>query len=351
MKISTQKETSSKRKTRTLLWFVLRLVIVSALLFYVVRKNGGVAILYSISAADPFWVAMAALSFFLSIVAGAYQWFLLLKYQGLAYNYPSSFRTYYAGLFFSNFLPGTVGGDALRVYEVQKTTAGMGKVLAATVLDRLFGFFVLSLFALVAVVLSMGQESLRMDDFRYLLFTVGFVFICFVGVLFLLLSRRVSSHLHALIRRFGFKWLDDLYVRVQELCLAYRSQHTRMAKVLLVSSVVQILRINVHWFAALGLGIGISPVFFFCFIPIIALAGVVPINVGGWGIPQSIATFLYTLPGVIAGVPYGVAAGASAAALAFLPSVVGFVVMVGGGFYFVFRKPIVPPHSGRESAA
>ncbi len=329
----------------------MRLVIVSALLFFVIRKNGGVAILHSISSADPFWVAMAALSFFLSIVAGAYQWYLLLKYQGLEYTYPSSFRTYYAGLFFSNFLPGTVGGDALRVYEVQKSTAEMGKVLAATVLDRLFGFFVLSLFALIAVLLSLGQESLQMEDFRYLLSTVGFVFICFVGVLFLLLSRRVSGHIHALIRRLGFKWLDDTYSRVQALCLAYRSQHTRMAKVLLVSSVVQILRINVHWFAALGLGIVISPVFFFCFIPIIALAGVIPLNVGGWGIPQSIGTFLYTLPGVIHNLSDDVSMGAPAAALAFLPSVVGFVVMVGGGFYFVFRKTIVPPHSGRESAS
>ncbi len=351
MSVEAAKSRTLSRRTRSVLWFAIRLVVVSGLLYYVIRKNGGMAILHSLSSADPLWVAAAALSFFLSIVAGAYQWYLLLRYQDLEYNYPSSFRTYYAGLFFSNFLPGTVGGDALRVYEVQKTTAGVGKVLAATVLDRLFGFFVLSLFALVAVVSSLGRESLQMDDFRYLLFTVGFVFFSFVGVLFLLLSKRISERMHGLIRSLGFKWLDDLYVRVQELCLAYRSHHGRMAKVLVVSSLVQILRINVHWFAALGLGISISPVFFFCFIPIIALAGVVPINVGGWGIPQSIATFLYTLPGVIESVPQGSVAGVSAAALAFLPSVVGFVVMVGGGFYFVFRKPIVTPRSGREFPA
>ena len=64
------------------------------------------------------------------------------------------------------------------------------------------------------------------------------------------------------------------------------------------------------------------------------------INVGGWGVPQSLGTYLYTLPGVISGA--GTAASdpkVAAAALAFLPSVVGLVVMLGGGFYFVSGKP------------
>src|SRR5690606_27450751 len=174
--------------------------------------------------------------------------------------------------------------------------------------------------------------------FRHLLYAVGLVFSIFVIALVCLLSRRIASLTHAFIRLTGLKWLDGSYTRMQEILLAYRARWGEMGFVLLVSCIVQILRIEVHWFSALGLGIDISPVFFFCFIPVIALAGVIPLNVGGWGIPQSIGTYLYTLPGVL---EPGAASGTSgevnvaAAALAFLPSMIGLVVMLGGVFYFV----------------
>jgi hypothetical protein len=116
----------------------------------------------------------------------------------------------------------------------------------------------------------------------------------------------------------------------------------------------------------MGLGVRISPVFFFCFIPVIALAGVVPLNVGGWGIPQSIGTYLYTLPGVLepvlaasgalSGSPSFAATGGNvnvnvaAAALAFLPSVIGLVVMLGGGFYFVRGRSGGTGESSRENS-
>jgi hypothetical protein len=125
---------------------------------------------------------------------------------------------------------------------------------------------------------------------------------------------------------------------MQGILHVYRSRWTEMLWITAVSMAVQALRIDVHWFSGLALGVHISPVFFFCFIPVIALAGVVPLNVGGWGIPQSIGTYLYMLPGVL-----GSADGnATAAALAFLPSAVGLVVMSGGGVYFV---------AGRKAAA
>ena len=121
-------------------------------------------------------------------------------------------------------------------------------------------------------------------------------------------------------------------MKIQETLRAYHARRRQMAFVILVSLGVQILRVSVHWACSLALGMHVDPAFFFTFIPIIALVGVIPINLGGWGLPQSLGTFLYTLPGVIAGVPDP---NVAAAALAFLPSVVGLVVMLGGGFYFV----------------
>lgn len=326
-----------KSRARARLWFWIRLLAVGLILWWVIEKNGRGQIVESLLSADPVWVGLAGGIFFLSIVLGAYQWYLLLRFQGIDYGYLAGFRTYYAGMFLNNFLPGTVGGDALRVYQVHKTVEGLGKAVAATFLDRLMGFFALSCMSVAAVGLTLWKGTLDQSVFRHLLYAVGVVFACFMAVLGFLLSRRLSSVADAFIRWTGMKWLADAYAKVQETLRAYHARRRQMAFVVAVSFVVQTLRIAVHWACSMSLGMDVDPAFFFTFIPIIALVGVVPINVGGWGLPQSLGTYLYTLPGVIGGAMAG--PEAAAAALAFLPSVTGLVVMLGGGFYFVTGKP------------
>jgi len=330
-----------KGKATRQLWFWLRLIAAASLLWFVIEKNGRGRIIGVLFSARPGWVLLAALLFLVSVAIGAYQWYLLLRIQGIDFRLRDCFRTYYSGMFLSNFLPGTVGGDALRVYEVQKGMEGWGKAAAATFLDRLIGFFSLSLLSLVAVAIALWRNTLDQIVFRHLLYAVGLVFASFVLVLVFLLSQRIASLAHAVIRWTTMKWLDDAYTKLQDILSAYRARYAGMGFVILVSCVVQVLRICVHWSSAIGLGVHISPVFFFCFIPVIALAGVIPLSVGGWGFPQSIGTYLYTLPGVLTAASNGIAAGdvkVTALALAFLPSVVGLVVMLGGGFYFVTGK-------------
>jgi uncharacterized protein (TIRG00374 family) len=326
---------ASQRKRSKLIWVWLRLLFAVAVLCWVIRKNGAASILSALLKAEPGWVLLGAGVFLVSIAAGAYQWYLLLRMQGIGFGYLACFRTYYSGMFLNNFLPGTVGGDALRVYEVKKGADGWGKAVASTFLDRLIGFFTLSLLSVVAVAVALWQGTLDQADFRHLLYAVGFVFAIFVLVLTLLLSRRIAYLVNRLIHLTGMKWLEEAHTRMQDILLAYRARWAEMGWVILVSCLVQILRINVHWFSAIGLGVHISPVFFFCFIPVIALAGVIPLNVGGWGIPQTIGLYLYTLPGVLEGPSAGGDIKVTATALAFLPSVIGLVVMLGGGFYFV----------------
>jgi glycosyltransferase 2 family protein len=105
------------RRRRKLAWFWLRLAAALAILYWVILRNGRGRILETLAGAHTGWVALAALLFLLSVAAGAYQWYLLLRLQGIEMGYHACFRAYYSGMFLNNFLPGTVGGDALRVYE------------------------------------------------------------------------------------------------------------------------------------------------------------------------------------------------------------------------------------------
>ncbi|HLU69976.1 MAG TPA: lysylphosphatidylglycerol synthase transmembrane domain-containing protein [Fibrobacteria bacterium] len=340
------------------LWFWVRLVVVIAILWWVVESNGRERIAQTLLSARLPWVGAAMFVFFLSIVAGAWQWHLLLKIQGVSFSMRDCFRSYYSGMFLNNFLPGTVGGDALRVWDVHRQQlaqqqSSLGKAAASTLLDRLMGFSALSFFSLLALAIEFHRQDLPRGLLLNLLQAVGAVTVAFSLLLLLLLSRRFAGALHALIRALGMERLGQVHTKVQDSLQAYKARWNAIGKVFLVACVVQLLRISVHAFCAWALGLSLAPAFFFSFIPLIALTAVLPLNVGGWGVPQGLGAYLYGLPGVLTAAAAGVAAtGASvfdpkaaAAALAFLPTVIGMVVMLGGGFYFVFRpsrEPRIP---------
>src|SRR5690606_20267205 len=197
-------------------WFWLRLALVAFILWWVVESNGRERIAQALLAADPRWVAAAALVFFLSIIAGAWQWHLLLRIQGITFGFRDCFRSYYSGMFLNNFLPGTVGGDALRVWDVHKrqlaaAQSSLGRAAASTLLDRLMGFSALSVFSLIALALEFHRQDLPRGLLLKLLQAVGTVSAAFILLLLLLLSRRFSGALHALIRALGLERLGNVH--------------------------------------------------------------------------------------------------------------------------------------------
>ncbi len=322
-------------------WLWGRFFLVIAMLYWVVARNGPQRIAQALLSVNPFWACAAAAVFFASIFGGAFQWYVLLRLQGIEYRLGACFRSYYSGMFLNNFLPGTVGGDALRVWDVHRSEQDLGKATAATLLDRLLGFSALSLFSLMALSYELNRRALPDALLKHLLWAVGTVTLCFALLLLVLLSRRVSVLIHACIRLVGLKRLNTAYAKLQDSLFAYKSSWGKMSGVFAIAASVQILRVAVHLFCAWSLGISISPSFFLTFIPLIALAAVLPLNVGGWGVPQSLGTYLYSLPGILApisGPTQGLDTGSAATALAFLPSVIGMVVMLGGGFYFIVGR-------------
>jgi uncharacterized protein (TIRG00374 family) len=336
-------EESRGRFART--WFWARLAAVVAILWWVVERNGREKIVWTLLSADPRWAILAAVACFLSIVLGAYQWNLLLRLQEIPFGFRASFRSYYSGMFLNNFLPGTVGGDALRVYDVHKREGSFGKAAASTLLDRLMGFSALSFFSLIALGIEVQQRDLPPGLLMHLLQAVTAISVAFAAILLILLSRRLARLLTAILRILGMRRLGQLHSKIEEALSAYRARWNRIGYVFLIACAVQMLRISVSVFSAWALHLSLAPVFFFAFIPLIALTGVLPLNVGGWGVPQGLGTYLYALPGVLVASAPDFDPHAGAAALAFLPTVIGMVVMLGGGFYFVFRPSHKPWNS------
>ena len=133
-------------KIKSVLIFCLKLVVTLVPAYFV----------YQNIVSDPeLPLVLALLCLAVSNFTACYQWKLLLEKQGVHMTYGKLLKLYHVGLFFNNFMPGNVGGDAKKVYDIRmqggQDTVGAG--FTATVFDRLFGLFFITLFALAVGVL------------------------------------------------------------------------------------------------------------------------------------------------------------------------------------------------------
>jgi len=86
--------------------------------------------------------AILAGAFAFAVISQAWsalRWWVLLRFQGIAVGYGQVFRLTVSGLFASNFLPGTIGGDVLRVAGILPRCPDGAVGIASVVLDRLVG--------------------------------------------------------------------------------------------------------------------------------------------------------------------------------------------------------------------
>src|SRR5436853_424160 len=104
------------------LWRALRLIIGLAL----------VAVLLPTLLTPEFWatltsvnVPLVVLAFILSvasIVSKAWRWQIVMRWRGVRLSFAYLLFSYFIGMFFNNFLPSGVGGDAVRALETARYT-------------------------------------------------------------------------------------------------------------------------------------------------------------------------------------------------------------------------------------
>lgn len=313
------------KQTLTLL---LKLLVTGALFWLLFRNLGFANILDRMMAANPAYLSAALLIFFFSMILSTIQWDILLKHQGVELGIKSAFSLYMIGHFFNNFLPGALGGDLVKVYRLKQDIRRGKEALAATFLDRFAGLFILSAFALLSALYLyfFMNLSIRHHLYRYIILLFGLFFTS----LFILFSRRVAIFLYdVLLKNINPFSLRDKIKDVHNFLHQYRGHRSLYIKVMLLSGVTQFLRIAVHILVARAVGFNIPAVYFLVFVPLIALFASLPISFGGLGVREGLGKLLF---GIVS------PDGTLAVATQFLASLVGILVSLIGGAFFILQK-------------
>lgn len=97
------------------------------------------------------YFALAFVIGFVSIVSTFVRWHILVRAVGLPIRLADAMRLGFIGLFFNTFLPGAVGGDAIKAWFLAKEQSRRTLAFATVIMDR-----VIALWALVWFVALLG---------------------------------------------------------------------------------------------------------------------------------------------------------------------------------------------------
>ena len=281
-----------------------KLVVTAALVAFVLSRLSLTEIQAAMKAPRWGWLAAALGVYGVSAFGGAQQWAWILRVAGIAAPPREIRRLYFIGLFFNNFLPANIGGDAYKVLDLGRRENRPLGVFCATLMDRLIGLGALTALAVVVLAGASAAGVALPPAVLLMIPVLGLLF----GVLAALLSRRLGARLPGLLSRVGLGRLAEQAGRVTEEFGRYRHEVRFLNGIFAFSVVVQLLRMLTHVLVGLGLGYVLSPtqmVQLLVLVPLLAILLTLPVTINGIGLRESVSAELLTAAGLSA--PHAVA--------------------------------------------
>lgn len=265
------------RKLNKIALLIIKLAISSGLLYYVLSKVGAEKVLAIIRTISPFAFIFAITIYIFSIYISTMRWRLLLPNE---FKDKKLFSFYMIGAFFNTFLPGVIGGDAVKTYYLYKEINSGSISLSSVFMDRYVGFVSLMTMGLVAYII--GFNYIKGSIIEWLLPAIILAFL--VGS-FVVFGLRFGKRIRVLSQFYDY--FDN-----------YRNQKALITKTLFLSLIVQTLNIIAIYVITLGLGQHISLMYFFIFFPVITTISTLPISISGIGVREGAFVLLFGLVGI-----------------------------------------------------
>ena len=285
MKASENPFTSSKRslalKINKTVLIIIKIVVSSGLLYLVFSKTGLGEVAAALRTMSIPAFLFAIVLYLFAQVISTIRWKLLLP-DGIGLRKLLSLCM--IGSFFNTFLPGVIGGDAIKGLYLYRLTGNGSLSLASIFIDRYIGFA--ALITICAVSFPFGFRFFAGSPVTWLLPAIVF---SFIGASLLIFGLRLGQRMRA---------LSEFYSYFH----SYRNQTTVIGKTFVLSLIVQLAGIFSVYILSLGMGQQIPFLAFLLFIPLIVLFAMIPLSISGLGIRESAFVLFFGLINVPPGV-------------------------------------------------
>lgn len=240
------------------------------------------------NSATPYWLIGAFLLTLASMVLATARWYEVARALGLQVQPQRMFSHYMAGIFVSNFVPTTVGGDVLRITRLTSDTDDGPHSFASVLLERLSGWIALPVFTLLGLALNEELRGLGAPS-RVAATTAGLTLLALALILVLVGNQRfgqwVSKH------KGWVRFVNGLHTGIDEL----RAKPRDTGRILVTAFAYQAVMLAAAGCAAKVVGInGLGPTELMAFIPAVLIIQVLPLGLGGLGLREgALVLFLH----------------------------------------------------------
>jgi glycosyltransferase 2 family protein len=238
------------------------------------------------------WLAGGMAFTTLGIVLSAVRWQRVLAAMDDDPGLGPLLNAYLASQFVSNFLPSTIGGDAVRVTRLAaRDQGGAPTAFASVVLDRMSGWLILPLLCLAGLLIN--PTLLHLGRSSRTAVALSLVTLLALGVVLVVagsprLGGRLAGHSNWL------RFMGAVHVGLDRI----RRRPGAAAQVIGASIVYQLAIVCAGLLAAHALGISVGPTAMLAFIPAVAIIQVVPVTIGGLGLREGAFVFFLEPLGV-----------------------------------------------------
>lgn len=268
--------------------------------------------------------ALAVLLYAAGQAASALRWKILLAPVRLEASYPRLVGFYFTGMFFNLFLPTIVGGDAVKAMLLARHTGAPARSTMSVFMERNLGLLALVIVAIVAAELAPPVELLGLS-LRSVTWILAAGYVAANVVLLSPAAYRLVDRLIAMTPLAGMRArAESLYQAVRP----YTSAPREVAGAIVLSFLHQAVVIAVVFLNARALSLDVPLAAVAVFVPLVSLAGMVPVSVNGLGVREALYILLFGRIGV---------AAESAVSLALLYLAVTILASLPGGVAYLMQ--------------
>ena len=289
------------RRLRAPLLFGAKIVVSLALLYVSLRFVNFGALRERLNRIDFVWIAAALVILGLQIVPVSLRWQRIANTCGAPLRARRAILYTLIGLFFSQVLPSTIGGDAARIWLLARDTDTWKSAIYSVLIDRIAGLIWLAVLVLVGLPWSLSLIQNPVG--RATLMVIGAAGAAAPVGLFVLsrLGRTAFGHWKAT------RHLADIATTAWSVLTSRQPG----AGVAVMSVAVQLMTVLALWLCAVAIGSSFTLLDSVLLIPPVVLIAAIPISIAGWGVRESamLAAFSYAgLPnsdGVLISILFG----------------------------------------------
>lgn len=252
--------------------FALKLAVSGASLFLIFRKTDIEHVAYILKNIGILSFLAVSAIYIVSQLVSAMRWRMLMTDR---FPVRKLFSLYMIGSFFSTFLPGLIGGDAIRAYYLNKDAGKISATLASVFMDRYVGFVTLMVIGIAAFPFSLG--TFAGSPYAWLM---PVIFVSFVVASILFFSLQLGKR---------FRIMSDFYDYFPLL----RERKGTIASAFAFSVIIQFMNFFMVIMLAWRMGLPVSLLQLAVFLPIVVTISSLPISISGIGVREG--TFVILL--------------------------------------------------------